>query len=111
MKKSLFVIVLLLAVLAVNAQSEPTDTTEKIASKTLVLKQKAVSVNIDVADLLKTITDNITKDFAGYTIEEASRISLNSVVTFKVVVVNETETENLLYDVDGLFLKKMEKVI
>ena len=111
MKKTLFVIVLLVAVLAVNAQSVPTNTTENKVTTTIVLEQQAVSVTIDVADLLKAITDNITKDFAGYTIEEASRISLNSVVTFEVVVVNETETENLLYDNDGLFLKKMEKVI
>jgi len=111
MKKALFVIVLLVAVLAVNAQSVPTETTEKKADMTIVSKQEAVRVAVDVADLLKTITDNITKDFAGYTIEEASEISLNSVVTYEVVVVNKTETENLLYDKDGLFLQKLEKVI
>ena len=110
MKKALFVIVLLVAVLAVNAQ-EPDKTDEKKADKNIVLKQEAVRVGVDVADLLEAITDNITKDFAGYTIEEANRVSLNSVVTYEVVVVNETETENLLYDNDGLFLKKMEKVI
>ena len=110
MKKALFVIVLLVAVLAVNAQ-EPAKTDEKKADSNIVLKQEAVRVGVDVADLLEAITDNITKDFAGYTIEEANRVSLNSVVTYEVVVVNETETENLLYDKDGLFLKKMEKVM
>lgn len=110
MKKALIIMVLLGAILAVNAQPVPTKTTEPKVTTTIVLEQQAVSVTIDVADLLKAITDNITKDFAAYSIKEASRISVNSMVTFEVVVVNETETENLLYDNDGLFLKKMEKV-
>ena len=109
MKKALFVIVLLIAVLAVNAQM-PTKATEKKSDMTMVSKQEAVRVDVKVADLLKPITDNITKDFASYTIEEATSVTLNNIVTYEVVVVNGTETESLLYDKDGLFLKKMEKV-
>jgi hypothetical protein len=111
MKKALFVIVLLVAVLAVNAQTVPAKTTVKKADMSMVSSQDAVRVAVDVADLLKPITDNITKDFAGYTIEEATSVTLSSIVTYEVVVVNETEKETLLYDKDGLFLKKMEKVI
>lgn len=72
--------------------------------------QEAVRVDVKVDDLLKAITDNITKDFAGYTIEEATSVTLNDIVTYEVVVVNENETETLLYDTDGLFLKKMDKL-
>ncbi len=111
MKKALFVIVLLVAVLAVNAQKIASITTETKSDTTMVSGQEAVRVDVNVADLLKTITDNITKDFAGYTIEEATSVTLNSIVTYEVVVVNETEKESLLYDKDGLFLKKMEKLI
>ena len=111
MKKVLFVIALLVGVVAINAQSVPAKTAEKKADMTMVSKQEAVRVAVDVADLLKAITDNITKDFAGYTVEKATSVTLNSIVTYEVVVVNDTETENLLYDKDGLFLKKMEKAI
>jgi hypothetical protein len=111
MKKALFVIVLLVAVLAVNAQTLPTKTTEKKSDMTMVSRQEVVRVAVNAADLLKAITDNITKDFAGYTIEEATSVTRNSIVTYEVVVVNESEKESLLYDKDGLFLEKMEKVI
>lgn len=113
MKKALFVIVLLVAVLAVNAQTVPAKSTMKKSDMNMNMAstQEAVRVDVKVADLLKAITDNVTKDFAGYTIEEATSVTQNNVVTYEVVVVNGTETESLLYDKDGLFVKKMEKVV
>jgi hypothetical protein len=60
-----------------------------------------------VADLQKAITDNIAKDYVGYTIKEAASVTANSVVTYEVVVVKGTTTETLVYDKDGKFLKKV----
>ena len=59
MKKLLFVLVLVMGALVVNAQRTP----------------------VKVADLQKSIVDNITKDYSGFTIKEATKVVENNVVT------------------------------
>ena len=86
MKKLLFVLVLVMGALVVNAQTTP----------------------VKVADLQKSITDNITKDYAGFTIKEATKVVANNVTTFNVVITKGTMQETLCYDNSGKFLKKME---
>jgi TPP-dependent 2-oxoacid decarboxylase len=85
MKKLLFVMVLVMGALAVNAQRTP----------------------VKVTDLQKSITDNIAKDYAGFTIKEATKVVENNVTTFDVVVTKGTTQETLCYDNTGKFLKKM----
>ncbi len=97
MKKVLFVFVLIMAVLVVNAQE----------TKTSVTKEKPLRTVVLVADLQKTITDNIAKDYVGYTIKEATSVTENNIVTFEVVIVKGTTTETLVYDKDGAFIKKL----
>ena len=97
MKKVLLGLVLIMAVLVVNAQ----------ATKTNVTKEKPIRTAVLVADLQKTITDNIAKDYVGYTIKEAASITANSIVTYEVVIVKGTITETLIYDKNGLFVKKL----
>jgi hypothetical protein len=97
MKKVLLVLVLIMAVLAVNAQ----------ATTPTVTKEKPVRAAVMVADLQKTITDNIAKDYVGYTIKEASSVTANSIVTYEVVVVKGIATETLVYDNNGVFVKKL----
>ena len=98
MKKALIVLVLIMEVMVVNAQT---------TTKTTVTKEKSVRTVVLVADLLKPITDNIAKDYIGYTIKEAASITANNVVTYEVVVVKGTTTETLVYDKDGQFVKKL----
>jgi hypothetical protein len=98
MKKVLIVLVFIMAVMAVNAQT---------TTKTTVAKEKPLRAVVMVADLQKPITDNIAKDYAGYTIKEAASLTLNSVVTYEVVVVKDMTTETLVYDKDGNFVKKL----
>jgi hypothetical protein len=86
MKKLLFIMVLVMGALVVNAQRTP----------------------VKVADLQKSITDNIAKDYVGFTIKEATKVVEKNVVTFDVVVVKGTTQETLCYDSTGKFLKKME---
>lgn len=62
---------------------------------------------VKVADLQKSITDNITKDYAGFTIKDATKVVENNVTIFDVVVVKGTTQETLCYDNTGKFLKKM----
>ena len=86
MKKVLFVLVLVMAALIVNAQTR---------------------VTVKVADLPKAITENIAKDYSGFTIKGATKVTTNNVVTYDVVIVKGTMTETLVYDKDGKFVKKI----
>jgi predicted Holliday junction resolvase-like endonuclease len=97
MKRVLLVLVLIMAVLEVNAQ----------ATKTTVTNAKSTRTTVKVAELQKTITDNIAKDYEGYTIKEATSITANNTVTYDVVIVKGTTTETLVYDKDGTFVKKL----
>jgi len=97
MKKVLLVLVLIMAVLVVNAQ----------ATKTTVTNAKSTRTTVKVAELQKAITDNIAKDYVGYTIKEATSITANNTVTYDVVIVKGTTTETLVYDKDGTFVKKL----
>jgi hypothetical protein len=97
MKKVLIVLVLIMAVMVVNAQ----------ATKTTVAKEKPIRTAVMVADLQKTITDTIAKDYVGYTIKEATSVTENNVVTYEVVIVKGTTTETLVFDKNGVFVKKL----
>jgi hypothetical protein len=63
---------------------------------------------VKVADLQKSITDNITKDYVGFTIKEAIKVIEKNVTTYDVVIVKGNMQETLCYDATGKFLKKME---
>jgi hypothetical protein len=86
MKKLLFVMVLVMGALVVNAQRTP----------------------VKIADLQKSITDNITKDYVGFTIKDATKVVENNVTTFNVVIAKGALQETLCYDSTGKFLKKLE---
>jgi hypothetical protein len=86
MKKLLIMMVLVMGAYAVNAQRTP----------------------IKVADLPKAITDNVAKDYVGFTIKEATKEVENNVVKYDVVITKGTMQETLSYDAAGKFLKKME---
>jgi len=101
MKKLLVVLVLVMAVLAVNAQI-PVTTTEK---------ETPVRTTILVADLQAAITDNIAVDYVGYTISEATKVVADEIVTYEVVVVKDDITETLVYDNEGKFIKKLLPVL
>ena len=97
MKKVLLGLVLIMAVLVVNAQ----------ATKTNVTQEKPLRTAVQVADLQKSITDNVAKDYVGFTIKEAASITTNNTVTYHVVIGKGTTTETLVYDKDGKFVKKI----
>jgi len=86
MKKLLFVMVLVMGALVVNAQHTP----------------------VKVADLQKSITDNIARDYVGFTIKDATKVVENNVTTYNVVIAKGTMQETLCYDNSGKFLKKLE---
>ena len=100
MKKLIFIAVFIMAALAVNAQ----------ATKTTVTNAKSTRTTVKVAELQKNITDNIAKDYAGFTIKEASSLTSKTSVTYDVVITKGAITETLVYDKDGVFVKKLPPV-
>jgi hypothetical protein len=86
MNKLIFIIVFIITAISANAQRTPVKT----------------------EDLQKTITDNIHKDYIGFTIKEATENVANNITTYEVVIAKGTTQETLLYDKDGKFLKKTE---
>ena len=62
---------------------------------------------VKVTDLPKGITEYVTKDYAGFTIKDATKIVTNNEVTYEVVVAKGTTQETLLFDKDGKFIKKV----
>jgi hypothetical protein len=85
MKKLLIFMVLVLGTLVVNAQRS----------------------SVKAADLQKSITDNISKDYVGFTIKEASKVVENNMTCYEVVIAKGTTQETLCYDKDGKFMKKL----
>jgi hypothetical protein len=63
---------------------------------------------IKPANLQKGITDQISKDYAGYAIKNAYKIDRNKVITYEVNVVKNNHKLCLSYDNSGKFLKVME---
>jgi hypothetical protein len=108
MKKVFFVFVLLVAALVVNAQQDTVKTTKTKSTTTIAAPQQGVRATVKVADLMKPIADNVAKDYAGYTVKEATSVTLDNVVTYEILISKGTATETLLYDKDGKFLKKLE---
>jgi mannitol-specific phosphotransferase system IIBC component len=113
MKKALFVVAFVIAALVVNGQAKDTTTMQKKsttttkATTTTVTNEKSIRTAVKVTELQKSITDNIAKDYAGYTIKGATSVTLNNNVTYEVVIVKGTATETLVYDKDGMFVKKL----
>lgn len=112
MKKLMLILVMVMSVLVINAQTKTPaekDSKAPVAKKAPVTETKApVASTFKVSDLPKTVTDNIAKDYAGYTIKDASSITGKNGLEYKVAITKGTETENLLFDKDGKFVKKLE---
>jgi len=85
MKKLLFVLILMASALALNAQRTP----------------------VKVADLPKTITESINKDYVGFAIKSATKVVDKEKECYEVIVAKGTTQETLCYDKDGKFMKKL----
>jgi hypothetical protein len=86
MKKLIFIMGFMMAVLAVNAQIS--------------------HVAVKTSDLPKAITDNLARDYTGFTVREAHKVTENNVVSYNVMINKGTTSETLVYDKDGKFLRK-----
>ena len=107
MKKVLFAMVIFMSALIVNAQQDTCKTTKTKSTPTTMSNDKAIRTAIKVSDLQKAITDNVAKDYVGFTIKEATSVSLESIITYEVVIVKGTTSETLVYDKEGNFVQKL----
>jgi hypothetical protein len=63
-------------------------------------------VQIKPVDLPKAVTENIVKDFSGFAIMNAYKVSTNDQSTFEVIVLKGVDKEKLEYTSTGVFVKK-----
>jgi hypothetical protein len=67
----------------------------------------ATKTSIKVSDLSKAISNDISKNYAGYTVKEAYKVDTNGVISYEVKVQKANDELTLLYDKDGKFIKKV----
>ena len=100
MKKVLFIMVLIMAVLVVNVQTAATI----IQAKPATIQEKPTTTVVKIADLPKAITDNIAKDYAGFTIKEATSTIQ---ITYLPIALLLLKGPQLIH----LFMTKMENLL
>ena len=66
-------------------------------------------VEIEKSELPPAVLEVIKKDFAGYKIEEAAKITANNVVSYEAEVEKGEESFELIFDPQGKILKKEEE--
>ena len=73
----------------------------------LVVNAQMTHSPVKVSDLPNAITNNLAKDYAGFTVKEATKVTENNLTTFDVVIAKGSTMETLVYDKDGKFVRKM----
>jgi hypothetical protein len=63
-------------------------------------------VEVKSADLPKAITENVTKDFNGFAIQNAFKVTANNQSTYELIVAKGQDKEKLEYSANGAFVKK-----
>ena len=86
MKKTLLLLLLLMTALVVNSQTN------------IVITDKYDRTPILISELKAPITDFITRHYAGFIINQATRVVKNNVITYEIIIVQGTTTDTLIYD-------------
>jgi hypothetical protein len=86
MKKTLLLLLLLMTALVVNSQTN------------IVIADKYDRTPILIPELKAPITDFITRHYAGFIINQATRVVKNNIITYEIIIVQGTTTDTLIYD-------------
>ena len=86
MKKTLLLLFLLMTALVVNSQTN------------IIIADKYDRSPILIAELKAPITDFITRHYAGFIINQATRVFKNNIITYEIIIVQVTTTDTLIYD-------------
>ena len=73
----------------------------------LAVNAQVSHVMLKAADLPKSITENVARNYAGFTIKEAQKVTENNIVSYNVMINKGATSETLVYDKDGKFQRKM----
>ncbi|MGB8491703.1 MAG: hypothetical protein WCE64_11660 [Bacteroidales bacterium] len=87
MKKLVLMMVMLMAAVIINAQTQRT--------------------SIEVSALPAAIPAFITKDYSGFAIKSAVKIVKDNKTEYEAVISKGTTQDNLLFDSNGNFIKKL----
>ncbi|HNW52125.1 MAG TPA: hypothetical protein PKH79_13660 [Prolixibacteraceae bacterium] len=63
-------------------------------------------VEVKPADLPKAITENVTKDYNGYAIQKAYKVTTQNQSAYDLIVAKGSDKEKLEYSASGVFVKK-----
>jgi len=73
----------------------------------LALNAQSTKVTVKKDDLPKAITEHISRDYSGYMIKEATRVTENNMITYDVMIHKGSSMETLVFDKEGKFLRTM----
>lgn len=66
----------------------------------------STKTSIKPSDLPKAVTEDISKNYSGYSIKEAFKVENKGVTQFEVLVQKANNKLVLIYDKEGKFVKK-----
>jgi hypothetical protein len=95
MKRTLSLILLLMTVMVAHSQTN------------FVVIDKSDRTPIQLAELKTPITELIIKDYAGFIINQATRIVTKNVITYEIIIVQGTTTDTLIFDQNYFFVRKI----
>lgn len=84
-----------MAALVVNSQTN------------IVVIDKSDRTPIHIADLKAPITALIAKDYAGFIINQATRIFTKNIITYEIIIVQGTTTDTLIYDQNYFLVREI----
>jgi hypothetical protein len=106
MKKLIaFCCVVLIAGFAMAQNNKSQGNEHKSANGTQQTKPVKVKAVIKTADLMPEITDHIAKNYDGYTISKAEKVTTDKVVTYDVLVMKGETKTTFTYNDKGAFVK------
>lgn len=73
----------------------------------IVVMDKSDRTPIKIAELKTPITELIIKDYAGFIINQATRIVINNIITYEIIIVQGTTTDTLFFDENYSFVRKI----
>ena len=86
MKKNILLLLLLMTTIVVNSQTN------------IVIADKYDRTPILINEVKAPITDFITRHYAGFIINQATRVVKNNIITYEIIIVQGTTTDTLIYD-------------
>ena len=73
----------------------------------IVVMDKSDRTPIRIAELKTPITELIIKDYAGFIINQATRIVIKNIITYEIIIVQGTTTDTLIFDENFNFVRKI----